>query len=414
MFLHSRPRLFWVTIAASLFFLNCNQVRSPEESETNGLLSDTFADQTLIDNSVSRCALGLGSGAVESVTGFFDFLKGLWTAAKYIIETDIDGLMLLHWNETFREIARERLAEKGAKQRELVTNLVSVAYNAVPLTRQYLNQEYSWYDSLPAHHQSEFLCKVLLTVPADIMIGIAGSKGIDSLARLEGFAKVIEKVKYATGADLEPGSQNFVTNPSDWHAKNLDAGADSDLIAEARRVEAAKGTSGGSPGSNGSFIGSGSFADAYREGDDVIKIIRSEVGHGTEIWRLSDEDRAHLARVQVEFMQDLREADDIGSLIPPASIEGPGKIRSKFIDGKTMADLSGDAKIFAIDEATSFVSKANRYFGLSHGETGELDGGWRVLVDDNMENFRFNADGSIAGWIDPIAIFPPDSKRAFQ
>ncbi len=162
MFLHSRPRLFWVTIAASLFFLNCNQVRSPEESETNGLLSDTFADQTLIDNSVSRCALGLGSGAVESVTGFFDFLKGLWTAAKYIIETDIDGLMLLHWNETFREIARERLAEKGAKQRELVTNLVSVAYNAVPLTRQYLNQEYSWYDSLPAHHQSEFLCKVLI------------------------------------------------------------------------------------------------------------------------------------------------------------------------------------------------------------------------------------------------------------
>jgi len=180
--------------------------------------------------------------------------------------------------------------------------------------------------------------------------------------------------------------------------------------AKARRLA---GDDGDTPDANPDSLGDGSFSVVRRDGDQVVKDIKSEVGRGDELYRLSDGDRAQLGDLTAEFSNDLRNADGIGDLVPETRVSAPGQLRSDYMEGYTSEQLrrmNADAFDSANTNANSLVTRAERHWDLDHGGSGELDGGWRVQVDDNMENFRFDADGNVTSWIDPVAVWPPKSR----
>ncbi len=215
----TKIKLVFLNIVAIAFFLqNCAPDDGGASSVQSASAQQYQYEQTLTNNQITRCGLGLMDGVSVSTGGIWDAIKGIWSAIKYVVETDIDILVkYLSWSKTMREIATERLAEKGAKQRELVTTLVDVMFNAVPLAKSYLKAKYEWYDRLPVHYQSEFLCKLLLTVPVDIIVAVVGAKGINKIGEIEGLAEAVDKMKDALNADaVDLAQSKFKTTADDW------------------------------------------------------------------------------------------------------------------------------------------------------------------------------------------------------
>lgn len=159
------------------------------------------------------------------------------------------------------------------------------------------------------------------------------------------------------------------------------------------------------------FLGSGSFADAYREGDMVTKEIKDQIGQEGTKTAVTPAMKARIGDITAEFVDDMRKGDDsLGKIIPPITHASPGKLSMPFVDGLelTSPKLSGEARERAGDQARGYVRKAKEAIGLGPMDSsGTLPDGWRVQVDDNPANFRCDADGNITGWIDPVAAWPP-------
>lgn len=162
----------------------------------------------------------------------------------------------------------------------------------------------------------------------------------------------------------------------------------------------------------------GGKAYAWRDGNDVIKQMRevtkghSAIGSGDEIpVRLTPAQQAQLANDTVEFTNQVHGA--MPDIVPKFTSSGAGQIRVPYVEGKTMDDLAreggvgvGSAHEAAYRAQQDAIARANGALGLRNGETGELASGSTVSIDDNPANFRFNADGSIKSWFDPVLVTP--------
>jgi hypothetical protein len=161
------------------------------------------------------------------------------------------------------------------------------------------------------------------------------------------------------------------------------------------------------------YLGNGSFSDAYLQGDQVVKEVKEVVGPSAGIrYRLDQNGRRLLAEHTTEFTNDLRQADGFANIVPQFRNRGPGRMEVDFRRGSKAEDLpTAEARLRAIDEQETAVERAHRYFGIEPNGSGTIEGGWKVQVDPNGENFLFNQDGSIAAWIDPVMVWPPASLQ---
>ncbi|MEM6732449.1 MAG: hypothetical protein AAF658_12900, partial [Myxococcota bacterium] len=206
-------------------------------------------------------------------------------------------------------------------------------------------------------------------------------------------------------------------------------------------------------------IGKGSFSEVFRDGDSVVKVIRDTVGTGDETYALDQAGKEQAAALVYEYSNDLRLAfqnpentrnlsavtqrgvvnfDDI---VPEFLLDGVspeaiqrleaeaaargafpdyaplshGRVRTQFVDGLTieqLRELDPEAAVRASDIVQEIVPRAERLIGLEPGYgTGELANGWRIGIDPEVWNFRFNADGQVVAWFDAIVTWPPESMR---
>lgn len=157
-------------------------------------------------------------------------------------------------------------------------------------------------------------------------------------------------------------------------------------------------------------LGEGSFSRAYKQGDNVIKEIKDTVrsnAYDNSLVKLTDAGRKQLAETQAEFHNEL--ADAMPNIVPRVEVIGDGVLQQKYVDGLKLSDLqnsNADAAIRAGDQIREAVGKANKEFGLDIDGTGRLENGWEVQVDSNPANFRFDKDGNITSWFDPVAVYP--------
>jgi hypothetical protein len=158
-------------------------------------------------------------------------------------------------------------------------------------------------------------------------------------------------------------------------------------------------------------LGEGAFSIAYLEGDTVVKEIKTIVkGVGDVPVELDAAGRARLASTTVEVTNEL--ADKLGGGVIPAMTDaGNGVIRQPLAQGMTLEELRNvdvTAWLRAGDEMRDMTFRAAKAFELDGPEAGFLEtpDGWHILVDTNPANFRFDAQGNVVSWFDPIAVFP--------
>jgi hypothetical protein len=158
-------------------------------------------------------------------------------------------------------------------------------------------------------------------------------------------------------------------------------------------------------------IGEGTFSTVYREGDMVVKEIKPRVlGVGDVPVSLDAAGRAELATTTVNVTNEV--ADAIGHNIVPKMVDaGDGVIRQPFVDGMHITELKfgrdPQALLRANDQMTELTTKAARSLGMdSPYESLSSEAGWRLKIDTNAENFRFDQAGNVVRWFDPVSIFP--------
>ncbi|MBK8575403.1 MAG: hypothetical protein IPN90_06925 [Elusimicrobia bacterium] len=144
-----------------------------------------------------------------------------------------------------------------------------------------------------------------------------------------------------------------------------------------------------------------------------------------ERYQLSVEDREIAAALTVEYTDEIRESVaqifNQNNLIPPFDVSGR-IITTHKIQGKSFyAILNGNRDLLDAEwidktreQCLRAINAANKVLGLSYEGTGILENGWRIQVDTNLENFLFDDAGRLIAWIDPIATWPPESKKIKQ
>jgi Flp pilus assembly pilin Flp len=179
-----------------------------------------------------------------------------------------------------------------------------------------------------------------------------------------------------------------------------EAGSDVAVSSAPRAVEAA------APARE--RLGEGSFVVAHREGNEVVKDFKSTIASQ---WHLNDLDRAYLAQSTADLSNELRASRALRDLIPETRVSAPGQVRQEFRGGLTLEQLRARfPQAASMAEADMMrVSRAARLQRLR--APSEIGDGWRVIVDDNHANFRFDGTGRVTSWFDPIAIIPPESRR---
>lgn len=156
-------------------------------------------------------------------------------------------------------------------------------------------------------------------------------------------------------------------------------------------------------------LGEGAFSVAYREGDHVVKEIKDTVpGVGDVPVNLTQADKIRLANETAELTNDIAEA--LGDVVPRMEVVGDGVLRQPYVGGMTLDELMStnpEAALRAADAKDEALATAARRFGFDNPyESGVMEGGWVAKVDDNPANFRFNEQGELTAWFDPVAIFP--------
>ncbi len=161
-------------------------------------------------------------------------------------------------------------------------------------------------------------------------------------------------------------------------------------------------------------IGQGATSSVRFWGNDYVVKEMSPVDALGKSISLNAADRAQLAEATVREINILREARP--DLIPETVIQGPGFIRQTRVEGLTFEDLSNTAKDRALVHMGDAVRDAENALGikpylledLAAGlpDPKRLANGWQRSIDYNKANFRFNADGSLKSWFDPVWIQP--------
>ena len=170
-----------------------------------------------------------------------------------------------------------------------------------------------------------------------------------------------------------------------------------------------------SPPAGSKFIGAGGNSNVYQKGSYVYKIVRGGADTRNQMLDLHND----LAK---EFPGIVSRLDPVGN----------NTLLQAFADGYHIEDLpSTAAQTKAKAEVAKLVERANRIAGqawvgdpMAVNETRMFANGNVALIDPNDANFRFNADGSIKSWFDPIWIadasnrevvsFPPMSSTPPQ
>ncbi|AKU94763.1 hypothetical protein AKJ09_01427 [Labilithrix luteola] len=181
--------------------------------------------------------------------------------------------------------------------------------------------------------------------------------------------------------------------------------ADASKAAEAAAAAAAKTTESGGR----VLLGEGAFSVAYREGDMVSKTIKDVVKDGNGVERaLTLAEREKLAEYTAELTNNAADAVG-GGLVPKLGVEPGGVLKQKYVEGMSLDDLKKvnmDAFDRAVDQKTGLVRKVEREFGLERDGYLETPEGWHAIVDDNIANFKFDREGNVTSWFDPVAVFP--------
>ena len=140
-------------------------------------------------------------------------------------------------------------------------------------------------------------------------------------------------------------------------------------------------------------LGRGWFASVYRtpDGKSVIKIMRARVAG---VWPVSAAKRKQMAALTVEMSEKLRAG---GLPVPESAVvaEKPDRIAQGLVsEGQSFYSLYGEAKQNA-------MANRNELFRRAHEILGDGDGSY--VLDTSEVNLRFDADGNVVAWIDPIA-----------
>jgi hypothetical protein len=161
-------------------------------------------------------------------------------------------------------------------------------------------------------------------------------------------------------------------------------------------------------------VGEGSFAIAYREGDMIVKEVKAKViDSKSNPVEIDAADRARLAKMTVDFANQV--GDGVAGRVPKLIDEGNGVMRQPVAQGMTIQEL-GAANPSALVRASNAMAdirfRAARILGLKDPDMGYLEtpDGWEIVIDHNESNFRFDRDGNIVSWFDPIAVYPPRAR----
>ncbi len=229
----------------------------------------------------------------------------------------------------------------------------------------------------------------------------------------------IGKTAFEVGRTALRGVDNAAAAAADDGARLADdAGSASDDLAGAGVADEV-GFAGGSDlvsEARDAILDEGSFSRVWRDGDEAVKEIKELVGHPDELYRLGDADRATLASHTAEFSNDVGDAlrGRHGDVVPPMSVDGR-EIRMAFVDDgltfEQLRSIDAGAADRALLGKDRLVAEANESLGLDYGVSGQLPDGHRVLVDPQMANFRFDENGNVVAWFDPVAVFPPERLR---
>jgi Flp pilus assembly pilin Flp len=150
----------------------------------------------------------------------------------------------------------------------------------------------------------------------------------------------------------------------------------------------------------------GTFSTVRREGDDVVKEIRETVEYGREPWHLSPAERAMVADTQAHYSNVLRDVPELAAIVPETRVTAPGVMRQRFVGGLDYHQLYARDRALAeraVQNSKRITEVARRRLQdemARRGPHAELD----VEIDTGYWNFRFDEQGRVTGWFDPVVI----------
>lgn len=150
----------------------------------------------------------------------------------------------------------------------------------------------------------------------------------------------------------------------------------------------------------GRYLGEGFFSRVHRsrDGRHVLKVMKRTYAYRK---RISEERRVRLAERTVAASEALRKR---GFPIPASSRhrEAPGVIVQEYVGGFQLGQLRGAARTRAQSAAAQLIGAAK--------EAAREMGARSWYVDGNLKNLRFDKNGAIKAWIDPIIPISPDES----
>ena len=196
----------------------------------------------------------------------------------------------------------------------------------------------------------------------------------------------------------------------------LDFLAKSPLDAVLATLEYVGGVQGGSANALGGIGRINTPAAGAGTGSGIV-----ELGSGinSRVWTAGDgfvnkEVKAGetVATVLADFTNDAHSI--FPTLVPSVTREG-ATLRQPLVDGQKFSDLGLAAQETAERAMRETIGQAHNDLGMKwvgerlvHQEAPQLGNGLYVQIDTNPANFRFNADGTIKSWFDPIAVHSTD------
>lgn len=160
----------------------------------------------------------------------------------------------------------------------------------------------------------------------------------------------------------------------------------------------------------------GSTFTANHRNGVVTKRVKEVIGRPGEQFRLSAADRERLGR-EIELATKRLRAE-LGSIVLPVRNDRGGQLRQPYVEGHVLEELHGIDALERADEAIGqALDRARTTLARrTHGATADgtwirYADGWSVKIDHEASNFRFDGDGNLLAWFDPVVVRPPDGLR---
>lgn len=168
-----------------------------------------------------------------------------------------------------------------------------------------------------------------------------------------------------------------------------------------RLVANAGETTAGAAARESGFLGEGAFSRAFKDGDHVRKEVKPTVNVDGKQVTLNAAQREELANITADFTNMAAKELPPG-IVPPVEVVGPGVLRQPMVKGNTLEQLGPMERIRAGDQMQEYMATIENRIG--HQQSPD---GWRVFPDRNTANFRFDKDGNVTSWFDPMGVHPP-------